>query len=41
MINDKVLYEGDTIKGYKVGRISDDSVKLELGGEEIVLKLSE
>ncbi len=41
MIDDKVLYEGDTIKGYKVGQISDDSVKLELGGEEIVLKLSE
>lgn len=41
MIDDKILYEGEMIKGYKVGQISDDSVKLELGGVEIVLKLSE
>lgn len=41
MIDDKILYEGDMIKGYKVGLISDDSVKLELEGVEIVLKLSE
>ncbi len=41
MIDDKILYEGDMIKGYKVGQISDDSVKLELGGVETVLKLSE
>jgi len=41
MIDDKILYEGDMIKGYKVGQISDNSVKLELEGVEIVLKLSE
>ncbi|MHC4640485.1 MAG: hypothetical protein ACYS32_02495 [Planctomycetota bacterium] len=40
MIDSKILYEGDMIKGYKVGHISDDSVKLELEGVEIVLKLS-
>lgn len=41
MIDDKILYEGDMIKGYKVGQINDESVKLELEGVEIVLKLSE
>lgn len=40
MIDDKILYEGDTIKGFKVCQISDDFVKLELEGVEIVLKLS-
>ena len=40
MIDDKILYEGDTIKGYKVTQITDDFVKLELEGVEIVLKLS-
>jgi preprotein translocase subunit SecG len=41
MINDKILYEGDTIKGFKVSQISDAFVKLELEGMEIVLKLSQ
>lgn len=40
MIDDKILYEGDTIKGYKVAQITDDFVKLELEGVETVLKLS-
>jgi preprotein translocase subunit SecG len=40
MIDDKILYEGDTIKDYKVTQISDEFVKLELEGVEIVLKLS-
>ena len=40
MINDKILYEGDSIKEYKVSQISDDFVKLELEGVEIVLPLS-
>ena len=40
MIDDKILYEGDTIKGYKVTQITDDFVKLELDYVEIVLKLS-
>jgi len=41
MIDDKILYEGDTIKGFKVTQISDDFVKLELEGVETVLKLSQ
>jgi preprotein translocase subunit SecG len=41
MIDDKILYEGDVIKGFKVCRINEASVKLELEGREIVLKLSE
>jgi preprotein translocase subunit SecG len=41
MINDKVLYEGDIIKGFKVRQISDDFVKLELEGLETELKLSQ
>lgn len=41
MINDKVLYEGDIIKGFKVRQIGDDFVKLELEGLEIELKLSQ
>jgi len=40
MINDKILYEGDTIEGFKVVQIGDDFVKLELEGVEIVKKLS-
>lgn len=41
MINDKILYEGDTIEGFKVVQIGDDFAKLELEGVERVLKLSE
>ena len=41
MINDKILYEGDMIKGFKVSQISDTFVKLELEDDQIILKLSE
>jgi hypothetical protein len=34
MIDDKVLFEGDTIKGFKVRQISDSFVKLEWAGIE-------
>jgi preprotein translocase subunit SecG len=40
MIDDKILYEGDSIKGYKVSQVGDDFVKLELEGVEKVLPLS-
>ena len=41
MIDDKILYEGDLIKGFKVRQISDNHVKLESEGVQILLKLSE
>lgn len=41
MIDDRILYEGDSIKGFKVCRISDSTVLLESGDLEITLKLSE
>ena len=41
MIDDDILYEGDTIRGFKVGRITDTFVRLESEGVEIVLKLSQ
>ncbi len=41
MIDDKILFEGDSIKGFKVRQIGDIFVKLESNGVEIVLKLSE
>jgi preprotein translocase subunit SecG len=41
MIDDKILREGDSIKGFKVRQIGDIFVKLESNGVEIVLKLSE
>ena len=41
MIDDNVLREGDSIKGFKVRQIGDIFVKLESNGMEIVLKLSE
>ncbi len=40
MIDDKILSEGDTIKGFKVVQIGDDFVKLELEGFQKVKKLS-
>ncbi|MGB2808233.1 MAG: hypothetical protein WBC22_10855 [Sedimentisphaerales bacterium] len=40
MINDKILYEGDTIEGFKVVQIGVDFVKLESEGVETVKKLS-
>ena len=41
MINDKILREGDSIGAFKVCQIGDNFVKLEQGGTETVLKLSE
>ena len=41
MIDDNILYEGDTIRDYKVGQITDTFVRLESEGDEIVLKLSQ
>lgn len=41
MINDKILYEGDFIKGLKVAHIGDRSVMVESEGLKVELKLSE
>jgi len=41
MIDDKILYKGDSIKGFSVSQISGNFVKLESEGVEIILKLSE
>ena len=41
MIDDKILYKGDSIRGFKVGQIGESFVKLELEGMEIVLRLLE
>jgi len=41
MINDRILYEGDSIRGFKVCRIGDSFVKLRYEDVESVLKLSE
>jgi preprotein translocase subunit SecG len=41
MIDDKILYEGDSIRGFEVIRISDSFVKLESEGMQLLLKLSE
>ncbi len=41
MIDDRILYEGDLIRGFKVCQIGESFVKLESEGVEIVLKLSE
>jgi hypothetical protein len=41
MINDRILYTGDSIGGYKVRQIADNFVKLESGDTRIILKLSE
>ncbi|MHC4618307.1 MAG: hypothetical protein ACYTEQ_11205 [Planctomycetota bacterium] len=46
MIDDKILYEGDSIKGFQVKQIGNNFVRLEMnqpqtGNVEIVLKLSE
>jgi len=41
MIDDKILYEGDVVKGFKVVQVGDTFVKLESEGIETVLKLSE
>ncbi len=41
MIDDKILYEGDSIEGFTVLQIGDSDVKLESDGVQIILKLSE
>lgn len=41
MIDDKLLYEGDSIKGFKVVQITSNTVKLESEGTETILKLTE
>jgi len=41
MIDDRILYEGDSIKGFKVLQIGDSDVKLESDDVQITLKLSE
>jgi preprotein translocase subunit SecG len=41
MIDDEILDEGDSIRGFKVIQIGDNFVKLESDGVQIELKLSE
>jgi preprotein translocase subunit SecG len=41
MIEDKILYKGDSIKGFKVRQISNNFVRLESEGVEILLRLEE
>jgi len=41
MIDDRILYKGDSIKGFNVKQIGDSFVKLDSKGVEIILKLSE
>jgi hypothetical protein len=41
MIDDRILYVGDSIRGFKVREIGDNAVKLESKESEIVLNLSE
>ena len=41
MIDDKILYEGDMIKGFSVDQIGDSFVKLKTEDTKIELKLSE
>ena len=46
-LDDKILHEGDSIRGFKVRQIGDSFVRLESGhvagepGHEIILRLSE
>jgi preprotein translocase subunit SecG len=41
VIDDRRLYEGDSIRGFNVRQIGDSTVLLESDGVEIILKLSE
>jgi hypothetical protein len=41
MINDKLLYEGESIRGFTIERINDKSVQLKSGEMKIELKLSD
>lgn len=39
MIDDKILYEGDSINGFEVSEITENYVRLKSGENELVLKL--
>lgn len=39
MINDRLLYEGDSIRGFKVHKIGDSFVELRSGSKKIVLEI--
>ena len=41
MIDDKILYEGDSIEDFKVTRIGSGFVELSSGGIQVILKMSE
>jgi len=41
MIDDKILYEGDSVRGFHINQIGDNFVKLETEDTKIELKLSE
>lgn len=41
MVNDKILYEGDEVSGFKIIQISENYVKLTLDESEFILKLEE
>jgi len=40
MINNELLYEGDSISGFRVSRIGDDFVELSSNGSRILLRMS-
>lgn len=40
MINDEILYEGDSISGLRVKRIGDDFVELSSNGARVLLRMS-
>ena len=41
MINEKILYVGDTIKGFKVNQIESRFVELVSNDLQVILKMSE
>ena len=41
MINEKILYQGDTIRQYTVKNITDNEVEVETNGFNLILKLTE
>jgi hypothetical protein len=41
MINDKILYEGHSIRGFKVIKITEKSVELMSNGARVILKMAE
>lgn len=41
MINDKILYEGDSIEGFTVGKVNSKSVELVSNGISVTLKMTE